>query len=730
MSVKELKELEHQNAALQAANDELKDQVRLLQTIFANISEGVVATNLKGEFLAVNETAIEIVGMGPTETAPEEWSEVYGTFYPDKVTTVPHTELPLYKAMQGEITDNVVLFIRNQNRPNGVFINVSGRPLYDEADNLIGGVIVLHDITELKMTEEKLTTTVDELKVQTQVMDAIFNSISDGVVVSDENGKYVLFNQAAKQMAGYDPTDVHTIYAPETFGLFETDGESLFPVDKLPIAQALQGESTDNVEMLIRNSQMPWGVSVGVSARPIYNEKGVVTGAVSAIHDISELKEKEQQLETLNDQLTDQSEFMESIFNSISDGIIVTDSSGCVTFFNRGAHRIARSDVSTEALEKWQREYEYFHLDRVTPYTMEELPLMQAIHGKSTDNVEIFIRNPELQDEIYVSASGRPLQDSNGTQKGGVVIFHDITGRVRSEEAVAQAFTQGRLEIVDTILHNIGNAINSVTIGIDTIHTQLNDDQLVSRLTALATALEQHKDDLSDYIKNDPQGQKALPFISMLAHDFSVMFGELQERVERIRNRTGHIVDIIRTQKSYHSTSGTHKDINLTVAISDAVKILQDAIDKRQIQIDIDCENAPEEIHIQESQFHQMLVNLIKNSIEAIEDRAAVGELNEVPRIQCRTYINADFLCIDITDNGSGIAPENTQRVFSAGFTTKEQGSGLGLHASANFVISSGGRIQPISAGKGKGTTMHVMLPYHPIQTSKEKVRIATGGGG
>ena len=254
-------------------------------------------------------------------------------------------------------------------------------------------------------------------------MDAIFNSISDGVVVSDENGKYVLFNQAAKQMAGYDPTDVHTIYAPETFGLFQVDGKSLFPVDKLPIARALQGESTDNVEMLIRNAQMPWGVSVSVSARPIYNEKGVVTGAVSAIHDISELKEKEQQLETLNDQLTNQSEFMESIFNSISDGIIVTDSGGCVTFFNRSAHRIAGSDVSTEALEKWQREYEYFHLDRVTPYTMEELPLMQAIQGKSTDNVEIFIRSPELQDEIYVSTSGRPLQDSDGTQKGGVIVL-------------------------------------------------------------------------------------------------------------------------------------------------------------------------------------------------------------------------------------------------------------------------------------------------------------------
>ena len=56
---------------------------------------------------------------------------------------VPVTELPLYKAMQGVITNDVELFIRNQGRPEGVFINVSGRPLYDEAGDLIGGVVTL-----------------------------------------------------------------------------------------------------------------------------------------------------------------------------------------------------------------------------------------------------------------------------------------------------------------------------------------------------------------------------------------------------------------------------------------------------------------------------------------------------------------------------------------------------------------------------------------------------------
>ena len=56
-----------------------------------------------------------------------------------------------------------------------------------------------------------------------------------------------------------------------------------------------------------------------------------------------------------------------------------------------------------------------------------------------------------------------------------------MTYRVQAEEALTQAFAQGRLEIVDTILHNIGNAINSVSVGIDTLHHQLMNDKLTPR---------------------------------------------------------------------------------------------------------------------------------------------------------------------------------------------------------------------------------------------------------
>ena len=89
LSIEELQrenaELKAANLELQTANLELQTQVKLMRTIFDSLSEGVVASSLEGEFLVVNPVSQEIAGMGPTEGEPEEWSETYGTFHPDKL---------------------------------------------------------------------------------------------------------------------------------------------------------------------------------------------------------------------------------------------------------------------------------------------------------------------------------------------------------------------------------------------------------------------------------------------------------------------------------------------------------------------------------------------------------------------------------------------------------------------------------------------------------------------
>ena len=127
-------------------------------------------------------------------------------------------------------------------------------------------------------------------------------------------------------------------------------------------------------------------------------------------------------------------------------------------------------------------------------------------------------------------------------------------------------------------------------------------------------------DDWIGYLNSDPQGQQVLPFILGLSQDFVAQNELLTHTVERVEDRVTHIVDIIRTQRSLSTEAPVRKDVDLKKAIAEALKLLQDSIARRGIDVRVDCENAPTEVRIQESRFHQMLVNLIKNAIEAIDD--------------------------------------------------------------------------------------------------------------
>ena len=88
-------------------------------------------------------------------------------------------------------------------------------------------------------------------------------------------------------------------------------------------------------------------------------------------------------------------------------------------------------------------------------------------------------------------------------------------------EAQARTQTQRESEVVDGLLHTIGDAINSVTIGLDTIQANTAGRTLTHHLRSLANAVEAHQDAFGDYVENDPQGQKVAQFIIALADDFA-----------------------------------------------------------------------------------------------------------------------------------------------------------------------------------------------------------------
>ena len=689
---------------------DLKKQTQLMEAVLENMNEGVVVADSEGHVLLSNRRTKQIVGKEVADSTPSDWSSEYGVFFPDKKTSVPSGRLPLARAFQGEVVDEMELFLRNEGHPEGAYVNASACPLWTDDARQVG-VVVFRDVTKPKLAEVRLERTVNDLRRQTQLMETVFDSISDGVVVADAQGRFTLFNPGAERIVGVGGLEIPPDQWSDSYGLFFSDQKTQIPTDELPLVRAMRGDDVDSMEVFVRNPQRPEGVYLSCSGRPLTRDVEGHGGGVVVFQNITERKTAEMQLEQTMRKLQEQNELMETTFNSISDGIVVADADGKFLYVNPAAEAIAGIGATDTDPNDWAETYGTFYPDRETQVRSEDLPLMRAIFdGVSTDEEDLFIRNSERPNGVSIRVSGRPLLNQIGGVRGGVIVFRDVTAQMMAEEALVRAFAQGRLEVVETVLHNIGNAINSVTTGIETVYRRLVDDPLVRRLTAAADGIEAHRRDLAGYVRDDPQGRRVLPFVQALSEDFSLQRKALITTVERVRNRAMHIADIVRNQKSVGSPSMSRKYINLSSAISNAVKVLKGSMAKRAIVTDIDCKAAPVEIRTLESQFHQMLVNLIKNSIEAIDSRINVGRFRERPRIRIRAYAEGEFLHIDVTDNGIGIGEANPKIIFAAGYTTKDSGSGLGLHSAANFIIGSGGQIHPISEGIGQGTTMRIML--------------------
>ncbi len=561
-------------------------------------------------------------------------------------------------------------------------------------------------------TETGLNAAVADLQDRVDLMQTVFDSISEGVFANDETGRQLFINANALEVGGTEsPRGVDEW--PEQYGIFLPDEETLLPLEQSPMWLAFRGETTDWMELFVRNPQKPEGIHVGVSARPLKTKVKGLSAGVVVFQDITETKAAEARLnETLND-LREQRELMAATFDSIRDGIVVSDESGKFLYTNPAAQRMLGDAYAARRDGRWLEKPTpfFYYPDRETPIGNKDLPLPRAIfQGESTDDMDVFVPGGGAGQGIFIRVSGRPLLDESGGTRGGVITFHDVTRQVLADEALARAFAQGRLEIVDTILHNVGNAINSVTVGIETIQQGIAENRLVRRLSGLAEAVEAHRDDWADYIENDPQGRQVLPFITALARDFVRENRRLTATVGRVSERAQHIADIVRTQKALGAPGLSQKDVKLRDAIKDAVAVLQGSNRKRRTRVDIDCDKAPEEIQIDESQFHQMMVNLIKNAMEAIDQLAASGGLEGEPRISVRACADGDFVNIEVSDNGIGTAENDTRVLFAAGYTTKEAGTGLGLHSAANFIIGSGGEIRLLSDGIGKGATAQVRL--------------------
>ena len=188
-----------QDVQRRQAEEALRQQTRILHSIINSMADGVVVADREGRFMLFNPAADRLLGIGSTDTPPEQWAERYGCYRPDGVTPYRTEDLPLVRAFRGEEADGVELFMRNAQLPEGIFISVNARPLKGDDGVLQGGVAVFRDITGQKRIESALRESQERYR-------SVIAAMREGIVLFSADGQILDCNASANASSASPPS--------------------------------------------------------------------------------------------------------------------------------------------------------------------------------------------------------------------------------------------------------------------------------------------------------------------------------------------------------------------------------------------------------------------------------------------------------------------------------------------------------------------------------------------
>ena len=270
----------------------------------------------------------------------------------------------------------------------------------------------------------------------------------------------------------------------------------------------------------------------------------------------------------------------------------------------------------------------------------------------------------------------------------------------------------GQAEVASSVLHNVGNVLNSVNTSASIITDQVRDSK-VADVSQVAELLIEHQNDLAEFLVRQGRGEPVTNYLKALGQrlvsEQATMLNELQELVRNI----DHIKEIVAMQQSYAQVSGIMDKQSIPALVDDALRMHAAALARHQVHVIRQFDPIPD-VLVDKHKVLQILVNLISNAKYALSESAATER-----RLTLGVKLDPDNLVrVSVTDNGVGIAPENLDRIFSLGFTTRQNGHGLGLHSGFFAAREMGGTLLVHSDGPGKGATFTLVFPAQPEEKS------------
>ncbi|KJJ85507.1 signal transduction histidine kinase, nitrogen specific, NtrB [Candidatus Omnitrophus magneticus] len=309
--------------------------------------------------------------------------------------------------------------------------------------------------------------------------------------------------------------------------------------------------------------------------------------------------------------------------------------------------KVSDSDSSMPIMEYLKKWPELFQNSTVC--NLKDLPLAKAYFNKQNIEAEFIVKTSCCERTLLIASA--PVLDEKGAVIAAVMIFSDITERKRLEES--QRLSQlGKL--ASDMAHEINNPLLVVS----------GRAQLLSMEQNLTSSVKQNLDVIRD------QCERAKNVILRMLKFSKTKAGDIKE--ENILDPLNLVIDILAHQFSLD---------NITI-------VKKFAKDLPLVKID-------------EEQMNEVFINLIKNAAESMISKGV---------ITISTLVDNNMVRVDISDIGCGIPPEHLQRIFNPFFTTKKNGTGLGVSVSYGIIKAHGGDIK-YSSIPGKGTTVSIFLP-------------------